>query len=1385
MDAAENLELNATGFSKNKKLITATDIDNSYRNVEKTIEEKVIQFNKKRIKAAVKSARELRRIDLNDSTYTLTKEEIQQIGLSIIKDEQTKEFIEFQRANVNSQKNNYNELRTTINDLNELNEFSAEIEKHQIQTIEDFSPYDKIIKISSKRHELLENMMKSRRESINDYAKKCVSKKLTENDGLSLLLKIREMYSIKTGSDDIELYEKYDMLSNIDFAHQLSDICFKTNQQNVINAFIPKSLNSNPGLVEHQIVSNKFLGVLLSEKFISNNKVSCFDNAYVNNLKNDKIFTTRTIGELLYMITDEDRKYVEKSLKEQIYCVYDGKRPSKEEYHNWNGLQVYDIDLKLWNGSIDFLKKKLHEALGEFHWYLWICKSASGKGLHIYTKVSPPHHVYLDIKDNEYISKYWYNINYLTKLSNIYDSLNRLNNLKNPNISFEDVFENAFVDNSVGRITSGIRLTYDENPLINPNFVDLHVGLGLGQTIDGYYYQETIDKILLKADETRPYNKKMIDHINNNLVVGKIDEYRKRDKEPSIDLSKYVSLGGDISNLTPLPRTSINYMTRYNVCNTLASLFGKDGLELAHVLLDSKVCKNVGEINSFYSCAISNKKEPSKLGLEILKKAGIIKAVAQELVDNTEKGFKADLKFQIEKSISTELMINTIELSTNEYLSDVKDQIIQTLTGDKINIILSPAGSGKTELIKQLAKDGKRVLLVLPYISVIKNKIETDSSITENFDTFYGASNINDLQYGRNAVTTFDKFSRSNYEKLSKMFDYVFIDESHLLFTSSYRIEATSNAVKKLKELFFISSNDPFAAKICLFTGTETGESYFFSSVANIIRVSKKMQEKRMEFLICDDNLDATTRLAAKSAELINEKYKLMIPTNKGELYTEKLIGMIEYLVGRSIKYGYYKRSNNEQELCRMINENNTVGDYDIVFCSNYLSVGVDINDNEKFASIYLGNFSGYEIEQFNARIRKTGIRSIYCIITNKSDGTTNDILLEEPNLVLRITEDDQLFFIDDKSIASAKNEFIATYDPVLQKITTPGFAWLNGKIQFNPDEYDLLSFENKYNECMQHPIKVARELSKYSYEINVSTQFEGLDIKEQEALKKMGIEAAKQEKIRKHNLLVGTFVDLIKSNNYVNEHGLEFNDVLGWIGKNSDKIEEDRELSNDKNEPIFVQLIFDVFATPVKCIVRSREALEKMYKTAKYLSGKYSKTKAIDIIMSYVDDNGILKQKTFQRSISLLKLIDSSEACELAEPLTTIIEKMYDFVDKFENNGDMKISYNTYQTTIETWTNNYIDALGIKINTMYGFKKLQDGIVEMLQDIAVRSKSKNGIRFSYNKMPEQDSSNMLNRRSVDSLVQNMFKITGDIALNNTTANKIKSRHLILQNQNF
>ena len=731
-----------------------------------------------------------------------------------------------------------------------------------------------------------------------------------------------------------------------------------------------------------------------------------------------------------------------------------------------------------------------------------------------------------------------------------------------------------------------------------------------------------------------------------------------------------------------------------------------------------------------------------------------------------------------------------IELKKNEYLSDKKEFLLNPKTGlnnNKINIILSPPGSGKTEMIKHLAKvDKKRILLVLPFISVIKNKVEKDKEILELFDCYYGSKDIKNLEYGINAVTTFDKFSRANYEKLSKMFDYIFIDESHLLFTSSYRIEATSNVIKKLKDLFYISCNDPFSAKICLLTGTETGESYFFGNVANIIRVNKLSLNKTMEFLICDDVLDSITRLVDRIHTFINEGYKILIPTNKGEIYSEKIIGMLEYLLNREIKYGYYKRSNTEQEICKLINEENTVGDYEIIFCSNYLSVGVDINDGKlnsntegtKFASVYLGNFSAYEIEQFNARIRKTDIRSIYCIQTELNDGTVNELLLEEPNLVLKITEADKNNFLDDKEISNAKQEFIAQFDPILHKITTPGFSYLNGKIQFNLEEYELISFEEKYNECMQHPVKIARELDIYGYTIIVNTEFQGLDIEKQNKLKSIGIESAKNEKLRKHSLLVGTFIDLINKNTYINSNGLEFNDIIGWIAKNPDLVIENRLLEE------FIVIEFDIFATPTIVQVKSKEALDVMYKFAKYLISKYSVTKCINIIEQYIDEAGILKIKNFKRAINLLKLIESSDANELTDPLSKVIEKIYDFVDQFELSKDHRISYNTYKAMLDEWTNSYIDMLGIKINSLYGFEKIKDSLLELLYDIANKSTSKNGLRFEYNKVPDQDSNAVLNRRSVDSIIQKMFRITSDV-IEKTKKQSVRNKHVLLEEQEY
>ena len=1394
------------------KILTAIDIDNNKRTLNSQIEEAVNNFNKLRIRKKLKEYRDNLKIEFGNDEIEVPKEITKIIQEEIENDDETKNFRAKQKQIIYSKSENYQILRQTLQNLNELNEFSTEVERNDYQKISNFQSYYDLVNYCAKTTNFFINVLEVRKKNINLFIEQYKNKKLNfKDDELDILLKIREFYKIDKTYDDIELYEKFNMETNIDYSNKLSNIYFhklaNNKSENLLNELQQNFNNPLEKLIQKQIISTKLLSCLLLSgmtsttnetnnsriSFVSNNAVTCLKNMFSNNINNDYIYNTRTLGELLFQITNDDLEYVAKINREQIYMTYDGTRPSGDEYYKWNGLQVFDIDLKSWNGNIEKLKKDIHSYLIDFHWFLWICKSPSGNGIHIYTKVTPPHHIHINANKNEYISKYWFTINYAHKISIIYDTIYRINKQYNifPKKYFSNDCEFEFsnrteingetkavgLDNVVSRITAGIRLTYDSNPIINNNFLDLQIGFGLSQTIDGLNFDKTIKTVLFRQSK---FNNSLIDKINE-LSVKNIETVFD-EKESEIDKSKFVSLGLDIDKVSALPKNRINYVIRYNVCNTLASLFGKDGLQVAHTLLNSTECGNVSEINSFYSCALSNRKEPSKIGLDILKKAGIVKSIEPETKEVVTNIFKNGIKKSIESVLTNKLGKQNIELLPYEYLYDKRDILLDSKTGltnSKINIIFSPPGSGKTEMIKYLAIEGKRILLVLPYISVIKNKIETDPSIMKLFDCYYGTKDIKQIEYGINAVTTFDKFSRANYEKISKMFDYVFIDESHLLFTSSYRIEATSNVIKKIKELFYISSNDPFAAKLCLLTGTETGESYFFGNVANIIRVTKRSLEKNMLFLICDDVLDTITRLSVEAVRLINDKNVLLIPTNKGEIYSEKIIGMLEYLLGRPIKYGYYKRSNTEQEICRLINNDNTVGDYEIIFCSNYLSVGVDINDNKKFASIYFGPFSGYEIEQFNARVRRTGIESIYCLQTQKSDGTINDLLLEEPDLVLKLTEEDVENFRDDKAISSAKQEFIAQYDSVLHKITTPGFSYLNGKIQFNVEEYELISFENKYNECMQHPTRVARELSKYGYNIKVSTDFESLSISKQEELKAIGIQSAKEEKIRKHSLLVGTFIDLINNNSYINQNGLEFTNIISWIGKNNDLIFEDR-LQEE-----FIKIDFDIFASPLKCIVKSKEALDLMLKPAKYLISKYSVTKCLEIINNYVDDTGILKQKNFKRAINLLKLVDSSDANELTIPMTNMLEKMYEFVDKFEISKEYKISYNTYQATVDEWTNSYIDMLGIKIFTTYGYDKIKDGIMEMLADISTKNTSKNGIRFNYNKLPDQDSSNVLNRRSVDSMIQNMFNITTNVINENKRNKKARERLIILQPQNF
>ena len=1394
-----------------KNIITAIEISDRNKSIDKIVETEVVKYVKSR---TVKHINKLKKSGLDYDKLKIYDE--------FYNDADTLEYRENVRKSQTVNNENYSVMRTFLSGLNDIDEFSADIESYNL-VFESHQPklklveYKDIVSKSVSKTDLLEHCKKTRIDNINERIsrfskleyRKNYNRLFDENDPLSILLLIRDSYKLTKDVDQLEIYDKYDMFDNLAMSNILADILFTSNSNNLLNELVSNNSMISK-LAKTKVISNKLLAQLLHSRSdilnhdspikdqitISNNKITCYANMWTvttaqdekqKKYENKRLYATRTLGELLFDIVNDEYANVTKDNRQQIYMTYDGTRPRSNEYYKWNGLQVIDIDLKNWKNlsKIDSLIRSIYEQLTDYHWFLWICKSSSGNGIHIYTKVTPPHHIYIKPEDNESLCKYWYMINFYTKSSIIYDIFySRKDNfqftddmfLKSDN-KYETGFEIENLDPSVGRITSGIRLTYDPRVLVNENFIDLPVCLGLGQTYGGYNDKAHINKILFR--DTKISNK-FFDELRVLIDSLKVDNSVPLDSVPNIN--QYVLKGYDLANVTKLPLNNIKYITRYNVCNTLAALTGEAGLPIAHEILRSKECRNETEINAFYGSALRNRKEASKVGLEILKKCGIVKYVKQELTEVLDNKYKLDLKRRIEAVLNNSENEYDIILKDDQYLSDVKGLLMtdhkKGFRNDKVNILIAAPSVGKTTVFKDISKE-KRVLLVLPYISVIRNKIETDTEIMELFECFYGDKDVEKMDHGINAVTTFDKFSKTNYEKISRMFDYIVIDEAHLLFNSQYRIHATAGAIKKLNNLFYISLNDPYAAKIVLMSGTPTGETFFYRTNSNVIRVYKKIHQKKLQFQLCDNMLDSVTRMAWKIHLYLKDGYRILVPTNKGDVYSEKLMGMLQYLMSRNIKYGYYKRSNNEQEICTLINDKNTVGDYEVIFCSNYLSVGIDINDtNIKFAACYLGNYSAYEIEQFNSRVRRKGIESIYFIKTMDDKGDIDPFLLEEPNLVLRLTDEDISNYVDDREIASAKTTFIAEYDPALKQITTPGFTVMAGKIQFDKEQYELINFENKYNECFQHPLKIARELAVYGYDITVDTEFTGLDEAMQTNLKNVGTESAKDEKIRKHQLLIGTFIDLVKGNKYVSKHGLEYNDVIKWISDNIYNVVEDRDA--DK----FVEVVFGVMADPQKCVVKSRVALEQMISPAKYLLSKYSETKCLDILNQYVSDEGILMQKHFKRAVNLLKLIEANDLNELSVPITKVIEKIYEYIDEFEMHSDYTTTYKSYINFIDNLTDKYIDDLGINIRTKYGWDKIRASVVEIFKDIAIRSGGKDSVRFSYNVLPDQDSANVLYKRSIDTLVENLFRITGDV-LSNKKKSNVREKHIMLEPQNY
>lgn len=849
------------------------------------------------------------------------------------------------------------------------------------------------------------------------------------------LKKVAESYSGKTAMTDI--YEQFRCMSKEYEAFNEED----TDQE------IYSSVNFKECSKEEQ---DRYLDSVLS-------MVSCL----ITNSIYDKVGIVQSWKDIWMLTQDPIYKNVEKASRKVVFSVSSNNRPIGEKsFSMWNGIQIIDIDIK--NKKIaNELKLKIFEDLNKYHWFLGVAKSASGKSLHVWTKITP-------ISYTDENKKIEYLCNFRHKYSYLYIVLTKY--MKEIGYTKDDIFD--WMDMAMAKPQQGIFITSDSKALLSTNFIDLRLDANFETAFDTGL--ESID---------------WISHPDLKNIFAKLEWFNtENNQKKSVDITAV----SDINDVDPSKciRRHYKHAQRWQLANTLTSLYGYDkALQYMVAICDGTDYK---ELKGDVKTASIHDKPVSVWAIKQLNKYhgfnikieddNIYKEEQKSLTTNEEdeKIFKSPTDILNDKDDN----LVKLHLNKDQYLSDLKDDILKNL--NHITLLEAGAGYGKTEMIKAFKA---KTLLILPFTSTIKAKVET-SSVTSDWLYYYGNKkpSLEDLLSNKSMSMTIDKFSRLNVMELDTAgFEYIVLDESHLIFTSSYR-DVMAPTIQRLANC---------KAKIIMMTGTPTGEMLFFPGIKHIKVEKDDYREKSFELNMCPTKVEQMIEMAHSMAKDIKDGKKILYPTNKGNLWYEQLTGLVQQYLddmkfGRQINCFYYKKSNYGEESMDLINFDKSIGNNDIVFCTTYLSVGVDICDKFSFSVYFNEQWIPQDIEQFANRLRNNNLYLKMFLPKKDSVGMPINYYYTQP-LDLSLNQGDLLLARD---LIKTCNDMIernneeSKYNPFIQSLlsTNKYLKYDENQCKYFIDEttYKLSVFEDRYASYMKQLPMMIEGLQYYGYVTNV-----------------------------------------------------------------------------------------------------------------------------------------------------------------------------------------------------------------------------------------------------------------------------------------------------------
>lgn len=849
-----------------------------------------------------------------------------------------------------------------------------------------------------------------------------------------------------------------------------------------------------------------------------------------------------TLLNLVDTLISPDNKNCPKINRKVIYSTDNGERPiGKKAFELWNGFQVIDMDIKDENLAKS-LKKYIFDSLNKCNWFLGVALSSSGKGLHIYTKIT----IAENDKNDARRKKLLYLTNFRHKYSFVYIAC--LKAMETLGFGKDDLLK--WMDLAMFKPQQGAFIGYDEHPLISTNFFE--------------------DFIYINFDNVESIGHPDIDWVTYpdlKEIFKRWEWFETKDEdELKVEVKEAKDLEFDSHN-----KVHYKHNERWRLANTLVQLYGLEkGFKYLRI-----ICSN----------AVSDK----ELQADCITAARHEKPIDVWAVNrlNSQHGFKIKLNIQDESFDEAEIFnsvdkidnptlilesknTQTFYISKDEYLGNIKWQLLNNI--GRVTLIEAGAGVGKTEMIKSLVRDGKKVIMVMPFTSTIKSKVEGED------DWYYSyGSRKPRLDLTKGVSMTIDKFSHMNLMDIKAYgFDYIIIDESHLMFQSEYR-----PVMAKIIEM--IRNTE---VPIILMSGTPSGETVFFPDIVHLRVIKEDVRKKEFKVHLVETQNDLFYHMCRSMANDIAEGKRVLFPTNKGTLFSEQIKAAVQYFMEHEhtsfepINLKYYKKSNLGEQFMDDVNFEKTIKDTQILMCSNYLSVGVDILDRFKFNIYFDDLMMPQEVEQFANRLRSNDLYIHLYIAKNDVDGNSrsihkfkqmnfklNDEELKDVHSILRLCN----AMIERNPIEYKYNSLIAS---IIHDNKFIEYNDVENKYYLNEIAYKVIYFERKYREYVQQLPVLMKGMMAYGYEIS-SKDLGSFNIEEGEIfadLKNM-VKLAYDDRVVLNTTHVEELMDLITEDRLT-----VYRDVLQGLYeiRKGDEWKEDqiKKLMTVKNVEVFEKVV-------------------------------------------------------------------------------------------------------------------------------------------------------------------------------------------------------------------